>query len=47
MMKLICGWLRIDNKIRDEAAEVIGEILKENETLTLLNLGGDSYNNSK
>jgi hypothetical protein len=47
MMQLISGSLHIDNKIGDEGAKVLGESLKENKTLTLLNVGGGGRSNSK
>ena len=39
---IMCGWLHIGNEIGDEGAKALGEGLKENKTLTSLNLYGTS-----
>ena len=43
MQLIICGWLlHIANNIGDEGAKALGEALKENKTLTYLDISGTS-----
>ena len=42
MQLIICGWLHKDNGIGDEGAKALGEGLKENKTLTNLDISRTS-----